>query len=99
MHMGRGEFRAAAVVAAVMALAAALVAWEHHLPLRDPDGANMPTWFRLPLIVASAVALDVLARWVAGGAPRGLGRTRHRARGAARAVGPRPGLVHRSADW
>lgn len=47
-----------------MALAAALVAWEHHLPLRDPDGANMPTWFRLPVIVASAVALDVLARWV-----------------------------------
>lgn len=62
--MGRGEFRAAAVVAAVMALAAALVAWEHHLPLRDPDGANMPTWFRLPVIVASAVALDVIARWV-----------------------------------
>jgi hypothetical protein len=62
--MGRGEFRAAAVVATVMALAAALVAWEYGLPLRDPDGANLPTWFRLPVIVASAVALDVLARWV-----------------------------------
>jgi hypothetical protein len=62
-QMGRGEFRAAAVVAAVMALAAGLVAWTHHLPLRDPDGANLPTWFRLPVIVASAVALDVLARW------------------------------------
>ena len=44
-------------------VAAALVAWTHHLPLRDPDGANLPTWFRLPVIVASAVALDVLARW------------------------------------
>ncbi|MBD3912999.1 phosphatase PAP2 family protein [Nocardioides hwasunensis] len=62
--MRRGEFRAAAVVAAAMALAAALVAWEHHLPLRDPDGASLPTWFRLPVIVASAVALDVITRWV-----------------------------------
>jgi hypothetical protein len=47
-----------------MALAAVLVAWEHHLPIRDPDGANLPTWFRLPVIVGSAVVLDVLARWV-----------------------------------
>lgn len=62
--MGRGEFRAAAVVAAVMAALAALVAWTHHLPMRDPDGASLPTWFRLPVIVASAVALDVAARWV-----------------------------------
>ncbi|WP_091192946.1 phosphatase PAP2 family protein [Nocardioides alpinus] len=62
--MGRGEFRAAAVVAAVMAVLAALVAWTHHLPLRDPDGASLPTWFRLPVIVASAVALDVATRWV-----------------------------------
>jgi hypothetical protein len=62
--MGRGEFRAAAVVAAVMAVLAALVAWEHQLPLRDPDGASLPTWFRLPVIVASAVALDVATRWV-----------------------------------
>ena len=50
--MGRGEFRAAAVVAAVMAALAALVAWTHHLPVRDPDGASLPTWFRLPVIVA-----------------------------------------------
>ena len=62
--MGRGEFRAAAVVAAMMAAMAVLVAWTHHLPLRDPDGASLPTWFRLPVIVASAVALDVAARWV-----------------------------------
>ncbi len=47
-----------------MAMAAALVAWTFHLPLRDPDGASLPTWFRLPVIVASAVALDVLTRWV-----------------------------------
>jgi hypothetical protein len=61
--MGRRDFRAAAVVAVVMALIAALVAWTHHLPLRDPDGASLPTWLRLPVIVASAVVLDVLARW------------------------------------
>ncbi len=47
-----------------MALAAALVAWTHHLPLRDPDGASLPTWFRLPTIVGSAVVLDVVARWI-----------------------------------
>ena len=62
--MRRGEFRAAAVVAAAMAVMAALVAWTHHLPLRDPDGASLPTWFRLPVIVASAVVLDIAARWV-----------------------------------
>lgn len=62
--MSQGEFRAAAVVAAVMATAAALVAWTYHLPLRDPDGASLPTWFRLPVIVASAVALDIATRWV-----------------------------------
>ena len=62
--MGRGEFRAAAVVAAAMAMMAALLAWTHHLPLRDPDGASLPTWFRLPVIVASAVALDVATRWI-----------------------------------
>jgi hypothetical protein len=47
-----------------MAALAALVAWSYHLPLRDPDGANLPTWFRLPVIVASAIALDIAARWV-----------------------------------
>ena len=47
-----------------MAVLAALVAWTHHLPLLDPDGASLPTWLRLPVIVASAVALDVAARWV-----------------------------------
>lgn len=61
--MGRRDFRAAAVVAVGMAMAAALVAWSQHLPLRDPDGASLPTWIRLPVIVASAVALDILARW------------------------------------
>lgn len=48
----------------MMAVTATLVAWTFELPLRDPDGASMPTWFRLPVIVASAVALDVAARWV-----------------------------------
>lgn len=62
--MSQGEFRAAAVVAAVMAMMAVLVAWMFHLPLRDPDGASLPTWFRLPVIVASAVALDVVTRWI-----------------------------------
>ena len=59
-----GEFRAAAVVAAVMARWQRWSRGRHHLPLRDPDGASLPTWFRLPVIVASAVALDIAARWV-----------------------------------
>ncbi len=62
--MGRREFRAAAVVATVMAALAALVAWSYQLPLRDPDGASLPTWFRLPLIVGAAVALDIGTRWI-----------------------------------
>jgi hypothetical protein len=74
--MGRGEFRAAAVVAAIMAVAAVLVAWSFHLPVRDPDGASLPTWFRLPVIVASAVALDIVTRWAMVVRARGwAGRT------------------------
>lgn len=62
--MGRGEFRGAAVVAAVLAVVTFLVAWQYHLPVRDPDGVSVPTWIRLPLIVLAAVALDVVPRWV-----------------------------------
>jgi hypothetical protein len=64
------------VVAAIMAAAAVLVAWNFHLPVRDPDGASLPTWFRLPVIVASAVALDILTRWAMVVRARGwAGRT------------------------
>ncbi|WP_210438455.1 phosphatase PAP2 family protein [Nocardioides xinjiangensis] len=62
--MGRGDFRAAAVVAAVMAVATVLVATAYDLPVRDPDGVSVPTWVRLPVIVAAAVLLDVVPRWV-----------------------------------
>ena len=68
--MGRGEFRAAAVVAVAMAMAAGMVAWKYHLPLRDPDGANLPTWFRLPVIVGGAVLLDTSGALVPGAAER-----------------------------
>ena len=64
MRVRGREFRAAAVVAAALALAAFMVAWEFHLPIRDPDGVSIPTWVRLPAIVRGAVALDVLMRWV-----------------------------------
>ncbi len=62
--MGGREFRAAGVVAILMAACAILVAWSFHLPVRDPDGVSLPTWFRLPAIVAGAIALDVAARWL-----------------------------------
>ena len=51
VRMGGREFRAAGVVAILMAACALLVAWNFHLPVRDPDGASLPTWFRLPAIV------------------------------------------------
>jgi membrane-associated phospholipid phosphatase len=47
-----------------MAVATALVAAVHDLPVRDPDGVSVPTWVRLPAIVLLAVALDVVPRWV-----------------------------------
>ena len=62
--MGRGDFRGAAAVAAVMAVATVLVAAAYDLPVRDPDGVSIPTWVRLPVIVAAAVLLDVVPRWV-----------------------------------
>ncbi|MDZ5660285.1 phosphatase PAP2 family protein [Nocardioides sp. zg-1308] len=63
--MGRGDFRGAVAVAAVMAVATVLVAAAYDLPVRDPDGVSIPTWVRLPAIVLLAVALDVVPRWVA----------------------------------
>jgi membrane-associated phospholipid phosphatase len=62
--MGRGEFRGAAALAAVLAVVTVLVAWRYDLPVRDPDGVSVPTWIRLPLIVLAAVALDVVPRWI-----------------------------------
>lgn len=62
--MGRGEFRAAAAVAAFMAIATVLAAWVLELPVRDPDSVSGPTWLRLPLIVLAAVTLDVVGRWL-----------------------------------
>ena len=61
--MGRGEFRVACIVAALMALATVLVASAYDLPMRDPDGVSVPTWVRLPLIVLAGVVVDVVRRW------------------------------------
>src|SRR5687767_7569621 len=70
--MGRGSFRGAMGVAVAMAVATWVVAAGYDLPVRDPDGVSVPTWVRLPLIVLSAVLLDVVARWAAcaGTSPR-----------------------------
>lgn len=85
--MRKGDFGAAALVAALMAVAMVLVAWRYGLPVRDPDGVAIPTWLRLPVIVLAAVALDVLARWLllrrhggpgSGPAPSFLGVVRDR---------------------
>ena len=37
----------------------------YHLPLRDPDGVNVPTYIRLPLILLATFLADVVPRAVA----------------------------------
>ena len=61
------------VLAVVISAAAVAVAVSLDLPLKDPDGAAGPTYFRLPAIIALCLLLDVLPRAIrrAGGV-RGL---------------------------
>lgn len=44
----------------LLAAAAVAVAAAYHLPLRDPDGVNTPTYVRLPLILLATFLTDVL---------------------------------------
>jgi hypothetical protein len=57
-------------VALVMGLAAVIVSLSIGEGLRDPDGSLGPSWFRLPVMVLGAFAVDVV--------PRSLWRSRHR---------------------
>jgi hypothetical protein len=59
-----GSFRFAVVLSVLLAAAAAAVAVAYHLPLRDPDGVNVPTYIRLPLILLATFLADVVPRAV-----------------------------------
>ena len=48
----------------LLAAAAVVVAVTYHLPLRDPDGVNVPTYVRLPLILLVTFLADVVPRGV-----------------------------------
>ena len=70
--MRAGNFRFAVILGLVLGAATVLVAMAYDLPVRDPDGANVKTYVRLPLILLAAVLVDVVPRAVARG--RSLGR-------------------------
>ena len=70
--MRAGNFRFAVVLGLVLGAATVAVAMAYDLPVRDPDGANVKTYVRLPLILLAAVLVDVVPRAVARG--RSLGR-------------------------
>ncbi|MGA8211654.1 MAG: phosphatase PAP2 family protein [Nocardioidaceae bacterium] len=55
-------FGYAVVQSLALAAAAVAVALVYHLPLRDPDGASMPTYVRLPVILLLAFLTDVVPR-------------------------------------
>lgn len=58
--MREGSFRFAVVLSILLAVAAVVVATAYHLPLRDPDGVNVPTYIRLPLILLATFLTDVV---------------------------------------
>ena len=75
--MARPDFRFAALVVLLMAVATGWVAWTHHLPVRDPDGVAGPSWVQIPLIIVLAIASDVVPRTVyrSWRTPRAIGAT------------------------
>jgi hypothetical protein len=62
--VGRANFLFAGACAFALAVATAVVAAVEDLPVRDPDGVVVPTYVRLPIILAIAWLLDVLPRAV-----------------------------------
>jgi hypothetical protein len=57
-----GRFRFAVVLSVALAAVAGVMALTYDLPLRDPDGVQIPTYVRLPLILFAAWLTDVLPR-------------------------------------
>ncbi len=63
--MGKADFKFAGWCALLLAVATVAVAQVEDLPIRDPDGAGMATYLRLPLILLAAWLIDVLPRAIA----------------------------------
>jgi hypothetical protein len=59
------RFRFAVGQALVLGAVTVLVAMAYDLPVRDPDGADVKTYVRLPLILLLAVLVDVVPRTLA----------------------------------
>lgn len=57
-----GSFRFAVGLAIALAVTATAVAAVYDLPLRDPDGAQVKTYVRLPLILLATFLVDVVPR-------------------------------------
>lgn len=57
-----GSFRFAVGLAIALAVTATAVAAVYDLPLRDPDGAQVKTYVRLPLILLVTFLVDVVPR-------------------------------------
>ena len=58
------------LVSLALALVAVLVAAKYDLPLRDPAGVALPTYFQIPIFLGAAFLTDVLPRagwWARGG--------------------------------
>ena len=73
--MRTGSFRFAVVLALALGAVTVAVAMVYDLPLRDPDGANVKTYVRLPVILLLAFLVDVVPRAVARRpSPTGLPR-------------------------
>lgn len=62
--MGKPNFRVAGMLAVLLVMANFAIAWIYDIPVRDPDGVGMPTYIRLPAIIALALVLDVVPRAV-----------------------------------
>ncbi len=63
--MAKADFKFAGWCALVLAVATVAVAQAEDLPIRDPDGAGLATYVRLPLILLAAWLIDVLPRAIA----------------------------------
>ena len=63
--MRGGRFRFAVIQALVLGVVTVVVATFYDLPVRDPDGADVKTYVRLPVILLLAFLIDVAPRALA----------------------------------
>ncbi|MGH3510639.1 MAG: phosphatase PAP2 family protein [Nocardioidaceae bacterium] len=62
MRAWRGSFWFMGAFSVVLSVVAIVVAHNYHLPVRDPAGVALPTYFQLPIFLLVAFVTDVLPR-------------------------------------